>query len=84
MRGRPRKGTSVRFVPADGVVPAHAGDQVIGLRFNIEARHGGIVEVDLTSLSPRALAIAFAGAVRRQAELGGALGARLSAKACNA
>jgi len=80
MRGRPRKGTSVRFAPADGVVPAHAGDQVLGLRFDIEARYGGTVEVDLTNLRPRALAIAFAGAVRRQAELGGSLGARSTIK----
>lgn len=80
MRRRLRKGTSVRFAPADGVVPAHAGHQVLGLRFNIEARYGGIVEVDLTDLRPRALAIAFAGAVRRQAELGGSLGARSTIK----
>lgn len=80
MRGRPRKGTSVRFAPADGVIPAHAGDQVLGLRFNIEAHYGGIVEVDLTNLRPRALAIAFAGAARRQAEIGGALGARSTIK----
>jgi hypothetical protein len=53
---------------------------VLGLRLNIEARYGGIVEVDLTNLRPRALAIAFAGAVRRQAELGGSLGARSTIK----
>ena len=47
MRGRPRKGTSVRFAPADGAVPPHAGDPVLGLRFNIEARYGGTVDVDL-------------------------------------
>lgn len=80
MRRRPRKGAPVRFAPTDGVVAAHPGDQVLGLRFNIEARHGGIVEVDLTNLRPRPLAIAFAGAVRRQAELGGALGARSTIK----
>lgn len=80
MRRRPRKGAPIRFAPADGVVPAHAGDKVLGLRFNIEARYGGIVEVDLTHLRPRALAIAFAGAVRRQAELGGSLGARNTIK----
>ena len=47
MRGRPRKGTSVRFEPADGAVPPHASDPVLGLRFNIDARYGGTVEVDL-------------------------------------
>lgn len=76
MTGRPRKGRPVRFAPADGVAPAHATDPVIGLRFNIQARYGGIAEVDFTGLEPRSLAIAFAGALRRQTELGGSLGAR--------
>ncbi|OQM73883.1 hypothetical protein BFN67_05970 [Pseudaminobacter manganicus] len=76
MTGRPRKGTAVRFAPADGVVPPHASDRVLGLRFNIEARYGGTLEVDLTAVHPRPFAIAFAGALRRQSELGGPLGAR--------
>ncbi|MFN3442843.1 hypothetical protein Q9314_27540 (plasmid) [Shinella sumterensis] len=80
MRGRPRKGTSVRFAPADGAVPPHAGDPVLGLRFNIEARYGGTVEVDLVNERPRAIAVAFAGALRRQSELGGSLGARSTIK----
>jgi hypothetical protein len=80
MTGRPRKGTSVRFVPADGVAPAHAGDPVLGLRFNIEARYGGTVEVDLVGERPRPFALAFAGALRRQSELGGPLGARSTIK----
>jgi hypothetical protein len=78
--GRPRKGTSVRFAPADGVVPPHASDQVLGLRFNIEARYGGNLEVDLTDARPRPFAIAFAAALRRQSELGGPLGARSTIK----
>jgi hypothetical protein len=81
MTGRPRKGAPVRFAPADGIVPAHAGDPVLGLRFNIEARYGGSVEVDLTDVHPRPFAIAFAGALRRQSELGGSLGARSTIKA---
>ena len=62
MTGRPRKGTSVRFAPGDGVAPMHARDPVMGLRFNIEARYGGTVEVDLTGVHPRSFAITFAGA----------------------
>lgn len=80
MTGRPRKGTAVRFAPADGVVPPHVSDQVFGLRFNIEARYGGTLEVDLTGVHPRPFAIAFAGALRRQSELGGSLGARSTIK----
>ncbi|WP_287396128.1 hypothetical protein [Mesorhizobium sp.] len=80
MTGRPRKRAPVRFAPADAIVPAHARDPVLGLRFNIEARYGGSIEVDLTGLHPRPLAIAFAGALRRQAELGGSLGARSTIK----
>jgi hypothetical protein len=71
MTGRPRKGTSVRFAPADSIAPMHARDPVIGLRFNIEARYGGTLEVDLIGVHPRPFAVAFAGALRRQSELGG-------------
>ena len=80
MTGRPRKGTSVRFTPTDGSAPAHASDPVLGLRFNIEARYGGTVEVDFADAHPRPVAIAFAGALRRQSELGGSLGARSTIK----
>ena len=75
MKKQPRKGRQVRFTEADGVLPPHVGDPVVGLRFNIEARYGGVVRVDLTGFRPRPLAIAFAAALRRQAELGGRLGA---------
>jgi hypothetical protein len=80
MTGRLRKGRPVRFAPADGAAPAHASDPLIGLRFDIQARYGGIAVVDFTDLKPRPLAIAFAGALRRQAELGGSLGARSTIK----
>ncbi len=80
MTGRPRKGTAVRFAPAAGVVPPHVSDRVHGLRFNIEARYGGTLEVDLADVHPRAFAIAFAGALRRQSELGGPLGVRSTIK----
>jgi hypothetical protein len=77
---RPRKGTPVQFAAADDIMPQQARDSLLGLRFNIEAQYGGIVEVDLTDLQPRALAIAFAGALRRQAELGGSPGAASTIK----
>lgn len=80
MTRRPRKGTSVRFYPADGIAPVHMSDPVRGLRFNIEARYGGTVEVDLVDVHPRQLAIAFAGALRRQSGIGGSLGARSTIK----
>ena len=70
----------MRFAPADGILPPQTSDSVLGLRFNIEARYGGVVEVDLTDLQPRALAVAFAGALRRQAGLGGSLGAASTIK----
>lgn len=80
MSGRARKGAPVRFAQADGFLPPQVSDTVLSLRFNIEARYGGIVEVDLTDLRPRSLAIAFAGALRRQSELGGSLGAASTIK----
>jgi hypothetical protein len=48
---------------------------VLGLRFSIEARYGGTVLADMTALDPRPLAIAFAGALRKMAGLGGSIGA---------
>lgn len=75
MSDRARKGVPVCFTPSDGAQPSHVPDPVAGLRFTIEARYGGSVRVDLTDVQPRALAIAFAGALRRGAGLGGALGA---------
>lgn len=80
MRGRPRKGTSVHFEPTDGIAPVQERDTVLGLRFNIEARYGGVVEIDLVDVHPRQIVIAFAGALRRQSELGGSLGARSTIK----
>lgn len=73
MSERPRKGRSVAFAT---ITPARAQpDPVLGLKFIIEARHGGTVLVDMTVLDPRPLAIAFAGALRRLAALGGSIGA---------
>lgn len=73
MSERPRKGRPVAFAP---ITPEHPQpDTVLGLKFTIEARHGGTVMVDMTGLHPRPLAIAFAGALRRSAKLGGPIGA---------
>jgi len=73
MSGRPRKGRPVAFAP---ITPERSQpDPVLGLKFTIEARHGGTVLVDMTGLDPRPLAIAFAGALRRSAALGGPIGA---------
>jgi hypothetical protein len=79
MSTRPRKGTPVRFSPSDRAKP-QSPDTVAGLRFTVEARYGGTVMVDLTDLKPRALAILFAGALRRAADVGGALGAASTIK----
>jgi len=72
MSGRPRKGRPVAFSPItpEPVQP----DPVLGLKFTIEARHGGTVLIDMTGLDPRPLAIAFVGALRRSAALGGPIG----------
>src|SRR3546814_8528711 len=73
MSGHPRKGRPVAFAPItpESVQP----DPVLGLKFTIEARHGGTVLIDMTGLVPRPLAIAFAGALRRSSALGGPIGA---------
>jgi hypothetical protein len=80
MTDRPRKGTSVRFTPTDGAKTPHTPDSVAGLRFTLKACHGGIVDLDFTNLRPRPLAIAFAGALRRAADIGGSLGAASTIK----
>ena len=73
MSGHPRKGRPVAFAP---ITPEpQKPDPVLGLKFTIEARHGGTVLVDMAALDPRPLAIAFAGALRRSAALGGPIGA---------
>jgi hypothetical protein len=71
---RPRKGSSVGFKADDCPAP-DLPDSISGLRFNIDARHGGSVLIDLRDLKPRSLAIAFAGALRREASVSGTIGA---------
>ena len=76
MRGRPRRGHVARFGPEDGVLEEPAPSSINGLRFCVNARSGGAVELDFTDLRPRALAIETAQALRRLSEVGGPLGAR--------
>ena len=73
MTERPRKGRPVAFAPITPQRPQP--DPVLGLKFTIEARHGGTALIDMTELDPRPLAITFAGALRRSAALGGSIGA---------
>ena len=75
MTGRPTKGRPVRFAPGDGATREPRPDVVTGLRFTIEPSHGGAVRVDVVDLEPRPLALAFAAALRRSCEPGGAIGA---------
>jgi hypothetical protein len=73
MSEHPRKGRPIAFKTMS---PARSRpDPVLGLRFTIEAQHGGTVLVDMAALDPCPVAIAFAGALRRSAGLGGSIGA---------
>lgn len=73
MNERPRRGRPIAFAPA--TLPEHKqADPVAGLRFTIDALYGGTVLIDMTALNPRPIAIAFAGALRRFATLGGSIG----------
>lgn len=73
MSSHPRKGRPVAFAPIAPEPPQP--DPVLGLKFTVEAQHGGTVLVDMTGFDPRPLAITFAGALRRLAALGGSIGA---------
>lgn len=76
MNGRPRRGHVARFGPEGGVLEEPAPSSITGLRFCVNARSGGLAELDFTDLRPRALAIEMAQALRRLSEVGGPLGAR--------
>ncbi|MFC0804685.1 MULTISPECIES: hypothetical protein [Sinorhizobium] len=76
MSTRPRKGQPVAFSRELAVPPPVAAEAISGLRFNIQTQDGGEVLVDYAHLTPRWLALAFAGALRRLAGLGGRLSVR--------
>jgi hypothetical protein len=65
-RKRPRKGHFVAFARMDET-STQRSDAVTGLRFTVEAAHGGSALIDLVDLKPRRLALAFAPALRELA-----------------
>ena len=64
---RPRKGHHVAFACRVGELPPQQSDALTGLRFRVEAAHGGSALIDLVNLKPRRLALAFASALRELA-----------------
>lgn len=64
---RPRKGRRVSFTREDASPPAQQIGTVVGLRFTVEAAHGGSPLIDFVHLRPRRLALAFASALRELA-----------------
>jgi hypothetical protein len=71
MTGMPRKGSPRTFV---GLAVNPPPGNVRGLRFSVEARHGGTALIDLTDVRPRPIALAFASALMRLAGSQGPLG----------
>jgi hypothetical protein len=66
-KARPRKGQRVSFVRSDGQALTGRRDIVTGLRFTVHTAHGGTVLIDLVTLRPRRLALAFGSALRELA-----------------
>lgn len=66
-QARPRRGRRVSFTRADAVSSQRQTDTVVGLRFTLEAAHGGNALIDFVHLRPRRLALAFATALRELA-----------------
>jgi hypothetical protein len=66
-KARPRKGQRVSFARSDGQAPVHGSDVIAGLRFTVETAHGGTALIDLVTLRPRWLALAFGSALRELA-----------------
>jgi hypothetical protein len=64
---RPRRGRRVSFTRADTESSPRQADTVVGLRFTVEAAHGGSALIDFVQLRPRRLALAFASALRELA-----------------
>jgi hypothetical protein len=66
-QARPRRGRRVSFTRADAESSPRQADTVVGLRFTVEAAHGGSALIDFVHLRPRRLALAFASALRELA-----------------
>jgi hypothetical protein len=64
---RPRRGQRVSFARSDAQAPTGRLDIVTGLRFTVDTAHGGTVLIDLVTLRPRRLALAFGAALRELA-----------------
>jgi len=64
---QPRKGQRVSFVRSDGQALAHRPDIVTGLRFTVDTAHGDTALIDLVTLRPRRLVLAFGSALRELA-----------------
>jgi hypothetical protein len=57
----------VSFTRADAESSPRQTNTVVGLRFTVEAAHGGSALIDFVHLRPRRLALAFASALRELA-----------------
>jgi hypothetical protein len=66
-KARPRKGQRVSFARSDGQTLARAQNTVTGLHFTVNTAHGGTVLINLSTLRPRRLALAFGSALRELA-----------------
>jgi hypothetical protein len=66
-KARPRKGRRVSFACSDGQTPARGQNTVTGLRFTVNTAHGGTALINLSTLRPRRLALAFGSALRELA-----------------
>ena len=66
-QARPRRGRRVSFTRADAESSPQQTNTVVGLRFTVEAAHGGSALIDFVHLRPRRLALAFASALRELA-----------------
>lgn len=78
---RPRKGQPVAFTRELAPSTQMATKSISGLRFTIQTQDGGEVLLDYTHLTPRWLALAFARALWRLADLGGRLSVRSTVRA---
>jgi hypothetical protein len=66
-KARPRKGQRVSFARSDRQTLARTQNTVTGLHFTVNTAHGGTVLINLSTLRPRRLALAFSSALRELA-----------------